>query len=119
MSVQHTNDVDPERLDALVGNILGDLGGAFAVPLVRIGDRLGLYRHLHEGVALTGEELAERANIAPRYAREWLAAQAASGYVTYDPDDVTLHSGAAPRVPATYEIDWTAASVPCLAGDGD
>ena len=39
--------------------------------------------------------------------------------VTYDPDDVTLHSGAAPRVPATYEIDWTAASVPCLAGDGD
>lgn len=85
---QETTDaasaVDAAKLEALVGRILGDLGGAFSVPLVRIGDALGLYRHLREGVALTAEELAERAGAAPRYVAEWLAAQAASGYVTYD-----------------------------------
>jgi hypothetical protein len=85
MAARHpAASVDPARLEALVGRLLGDLGGAFSVPLVRIGDRLGLYRHLHEGVALTAEELAERAGAAPRYVAEWLAAQAASGYVTYD-----------------------------------
>lgn len=76
--------VDAAKLEALVSRILSVLGGAFSVPLVRIGDRLGLYRHLREGVALTAEELAERAGAAPRYVAEWLAAQAASGYVTYD-----------------------------------
>ena len=73
-----------ERLQALVGALLNDLGGAFSVPLVRIGDELGLYRHLHEGNGSTAEGLAKRAGIAPRYAREWLSAQAASGYVSYD-----------------------------------
>ena len=33
--------VDAAMLEALVGRILGDLGGAFSVPLVRIGTRWG------------------------------------------------------------------------------
>jgi SAM-dependent methyltransferase len=64
--------------------MLGDLGGALSVPLVRIGDRLGLYKALHEGGPMTPGELATKASIAERYAREWLSHQAASGYLEYD-----------------------------------
>ena len=64
--------------------MLGDLGGAFSVPMVRIGDRLGLYRTLHESGPMTPAELARKAGIAERYAREWLSHQAASGYLDYD-----------------------------------
>lgn len=54
-----------------------------AAVLVLIGDKLGLYRALAEGPA-TSAEIAERAGTAERYTREWLAAQAAAGYVDYD-----------------------------------
>jgi 2-polyprenyl-3-methyl-5-hydroxy-6-metoxy-1,4-benzoquinol methylase len=79
--------VNPETLDTLVGKMLGDLGGAFSVPTVRIGFRLGLFRSLHEdGPAMAGE-LASRLGLAERYVREWALAQAANGYVTLDPAD--------------------------------
>jgi SAM-dependent methyltransferase len=71
-------------LNDLVGRILGDLGGAVSVPLVRIGDALGLYRTLKEIGPSTPDELAKAAGCASRYVREWLAAQAASGYVHYE-----------------------------------
>ncbi len=77
--------VDENKLHEFVMRMLGDLGGAFSVPLIRIGDRLGLYRTLHTHGAMTPGELAESSNIAERYAREWLSHQAASGYVTYEP----------------------------------
>ena len=38
--------------------MLGDLGGALSVPLVRIGDRLGLYQALHTEGPMTPAELA-------------------------------------------------------------
>ncbi len=77
--------VDEGRLHEFVGRMLGDLGGALSVPMVRIGDRLGLYRTLHKKGPMTAGELAAAAEIAVRYVREWLSHQAASGYVTYDP----------------------------------
>jgi SAM-dependent methyltransferase len=77
--------VDPEKLNHVIGQMLADLGGAFSVSLVRIGDRLGLYTALNEGGAMTSAELAAKARIAERYAREWLSHQAASGYLAYDP----------------------------------
>ena len=77
--------VDQDKLDTFVGKVLGDLGGALSVALVRIGDRLGLYRALQSYGPLTSAALAEKAGIAERYAREWLSQQAASGYLTYDP----------------------------------
>jgi SAM-dependent methyltransferase len=76
--------VDEAKLNQLVGQMLGDLGGALSVPLVRIGDRLGLYRALHADGPMTPGELATKTRIAERYAREWLCHQAASGYLTYD-----------------------------------
>ncbi len=77
--------VDDTKLNEFIGQILGDLGGALSVSLVRIGDRLGLYRALHADGPMTPGELATKTNIAERYAREWLSHQAASGYVSYEP----------------------------------
>jgi SAM-dependent methyltransferase len=77
--------MDETKLHEFIGKMLGDLGGALSVPLVRIGDRLGLYKALHASGPMTPAELAAKTDIAERYAREWLSHQAASGYLTYDP----------------------------------
>jgi len=77
--------VDENKLHQFVHQMLGDLGGALTVPLVRIGDRLGLYKALHANGPMTPGELAMKTDIAERYAREWLSQQAASGYLTYEP----------------------------------
>jgi len=77
--------MDQAKLHQVVGKALGDLGGAFSVPLVRIGDRLGLYKALQAHGPMTPGELAEKTGIATRYAREWLSHQAASGYLAYEP----------------------------------
>lgn len=79
-----TTAIDEAKLGDFVGKILGDLGGAFSVPLVRIGDRLGLYRALQAHGPMTPAELSGRTQIAERYAREWLAQQTASGYLQHD-----------------------------------
>jgi hypothetical protein len=71
--------VDETKLNAFIGKILGDLGGVFSAPLVRMGDKLGLYKALKEKGPMTPTELAAKTNVAERYAREWLSHQAASG----------------------------------------
>ena len=76
--------VNEDKLNQLIGKMLGDLGGAFSVPMVRMGDRLGLYKALEKG-PMTSKQLAAETGIAERYAREWLSHQAASGYLDYDP----------------------------------
>lgn len=76
--------LDETKLNDFIGRLLGDLGGAVSVPLVRIGDALGLYRTLADIGPATPEKLATEAGCALRYVREWLSAQAASGYVTHD-----------------------------------
>jgi SAM-dependent methyltransferase len=77
---------DPAKLDALVGQLVGDIGAVFTGALVVLGDRLGLYRALGEGGAMTAEALARSTGTRARYVREWLSAQAAARYVTYDPE---------------------------------
>jgi 2-polyprenyl-3-methyl-5-hydroxy-6-metoxy-1,4-benzoquinol methylase len=77
--------IDEAKLHAFVGKMLGDLGGAMSVPTVRLGVRLGLFDALAEGPA-TATELASRASgLHERYVREWALAQAANGYVDFDP----------------------------------
>ena len=76
--------VDEGRLGDLVGRVLGDIGGAAIMPLVRIGDALGLYGALAEIGPATAEDIAGAAGCAPRYVREWLSAQTASGYVSHE-----------------------------------
>ena len=77
--------VDETKLNAFVGKVLGDLGGALSVPMVRMGDKLGLYEALKEQGPMTPGELAAKTKVAERYAREWLSHQAASGYLEYTP----------------------------------
>jgi hypothetical protein len=77
--------LDENKLHQFVGKMLGDLGGAFSVPTVRIGLRLGLFNALHEGGPATADELAKRAGgLTERYVREWALAQAANGFVDYN-----------------------------------
>ena len=78
-------DLDTQRLEAFVGQFATDLGAVLHCATVLIGDRLGLYRAMADCRWLSAEELAERTGTHPRYVREWLAAQAASGYAEYDP----------------------------------
>ena len=78
------SDINSDKLGALVGKMLGDLGGAFSVPTVRIGFRLGLFDTLHRHGAARSSELAERTRLAERYVREWAFAQAANGYIAFD-----------------------------------
>lgn len=82
--------LNEETLHGLVGGVLQDLGGAFSVPLVQIGENLGLYQALHESGGATSEQLAESTGLYERYVREWLSAQAASNYITYDAESATF-----------------------------
>jgi hypothetical protein len=77
--------VNEEKLNQFIGQMLGDLGGAASVAMVRMGDALGLYKALHAKGSLTCEELAREAGVNARYLREWLAQQAASNYLSYEP----------------------------------
>ena len=71
-------------LQDFIKKMLGDLGGATSVALVRMGHSLGLYKALHGAGPMTSAGFAAKANVAERYAREWLSHQAASGYLAYD-----------------------------------
>ena len=83
--------LNEEKFHKFIGKMLGDLGGAFSVPTVRIGFRLGLFDALQEGGPATAADLAKRAGgLAPRYVQEWLLAQAANGFVDYDPQKQTF-----------------------------
>jgi 2-polyprenyl-3-methyl-5-hydroxy-6-metoxy-1,4-benzoquinol methylase len=76
----------PRTPEAFVGRLRTAIAGMFDVISVHIGDRLGLYRALRDGGPATAPELATRAGIDRRYAREWLEQQAASDIL--DVDDV-------------------------------
>lgn len=78
--------VDDDKLMAFVGQVIGDLGAVAQAPLVWIGDQLGLYRAMADGEPVTPAELAARTHTVERYVREWMASQAAGGYLAYDGD---------------------------------
>ena len=67
-------EVDGDKLNVLVGKMLGDLGGALSVPTVRIGYRLGLFEALHREGPASASELCVRTGLAERYVREWALA---------------------------------------------
>jgi SAM-dependent methyltransferase len=79
-------EIDSDKLMRFFLRAVDDVGATLNTALVVMGDRLGLYRALAGAGPLAPAELARRTGIAERYAREWLNAQAASGYVEYEPD---------------------------------
>jgi len=128
--------VDLDVFMEFVGKFAGDLGAVVAAGNVVLGDRLGLYRCLAADGPATGAELAARTATDERYVSEWLAGQAAGGYVSYDeaggrydlspeqalaladpngpvsvPGALTLALGAVANVPAMTEAFRTGAGV--------
>ena len=83
MSTAQTDAIDTDRLNNFLGKFVGDLGAAVHAGMVVIGEKLGLYKALADG-PVTSAELAKKTGTDERYLREWLASQAAGGYVTYD-----------------------------------
>ena len=82
-------NLDMSKLEPLLGTVVNELGAASNAALVIVGDKLGLFRALSAG-AMTPAELARKAGTHERYVREWLSAQAASGFVAYDAADGTF-----------------------------
>jgi|SRR5271165_2889991 len=78
------SSVNPDALNQLLEQIINDLGAAVSGALIVLGDGLGIYAAMADIGPATSQELAEKTNLNERQLREWLSAQAASGYVTYD-----------------------------------
>ncbi len=78
-------EVNDAKLQEFLGKVVTDVGAAMSAALVIIGDKLGLYRAMAASGPITPVELAKRTETTERYVREWLNAQAAGGYVTFDP----------------------------------
>ncbi len=76
--------VDVSALQAFAEKVMADIGGAFAVLLAYMGDETGLFGKLRDHGPCSIEALASHAGVDARYLREWLSAQAAAGYVTYE-----------------------------------
>ncbi len=83
-------DPNPDRLNELVGKLVGDLGAAIAGASILLGDRLGLYKAMADGARVTSSDLAKKTGLHERYVREWLSGQAASGYIDYHPETNTF-----------------------------
>jgi SAM-dependent methyltransferase len=78
------SSLDPDALNQLLGQMVNDLGAAINGALIVLGDGLGIYSALADIGPATSQKLAEKTNLNERQLREWLSAQAASGYVSYD-----------------------------------
>jgi hypothetical protein len=81
--------VDEAKLNEFIGKAVSEWGAAYGVLLTFLGDRLGLFKAMAGAGELTAEELAKKTGTHPRMIREWLAAQAAGGFVTYNPSTGT------------------------------
>src|SRR3984957_8795781 len=71
------------KLNSFIGQFVMDLGAAVHTGMVVIGEKLGLYKALADG-PMSSAELAAKTKTDERYLREWLASEAAGGYITYD-----------------------------------
>jgi SAM-dependent methyltransferase len=75
---------DMQKVDALVGRLIGDVGAAVSGALVVLGDDVGLFKAMADGIPVTSTELSKKTAVKERYLREWLSALAAADYLTYD-----------------------------------
>jgi SAM-dependent methyltransferase len=76
--------IDQGKLEKFMGQALGELGAGMNAALVIIGDKLGLYKAMAGAGPMSSTELAQKTGTMERYVREWLSAQAAGEFVTYD-----------------------------------
>ena len=88
-SAETAVSVNESKLNEFMGKAVMDMGAAIHATLIVLGDKLGLYKAMADSMPVTSATLAERTGTNERYIREWLNANAASGYVTYDPATAT------------------------------
>lgn len=84
--VEEKSLLDQTRLNSLLEKMVTEMGAAANGSLILVGDKLKLYKSLAKDGPHTSQELADATGTSERYIREWLAAQAASGFVEYDKD---------------------------------
>jgi hypothetical protein len=84
MSASAQVPINEAKLHAFLGQAIGEMGAAINAALILIGDKLGLYKGMANAGPLTSDELAKKTGLSERYVREWLSAQAAGGFITYD-----------------------------------
>ncbi len=77
-------DLDMDKVGAFAQQVARALAGAATTAMVVVGDELGLYRALAGAGPLTPAGLAASTGTHERYVREWLAQQAAAGFLGYD-----------------------------------
>ena len=76
--------IDDTKMHEFIGKVVNEWGAAEGALITFIGDRLGLFKAMAGSGGLTSDELAKKTGTHPRIIKEWFAAQAAGGYVTYD-----------------------------------
>jgi SAM-dependent methyltransferase len=84
MTASSTPQLDPARVEEMLGRFASDLGAALSFPLVLAGEQLGLFAAMADGEPVSAAQVAERTGTDERYVLEWLSAMAAGGYVDYD-----------------------------------
>jgi 2-polyprenyl-3-methyl-5-hydroxy-6-metoxy-1,4-benzoquinol methylase len=76
--------IDEAKLEEFMHKVVTELGAGLGFPMHRLGDQLGIWKAMAGAGPLTATEVAERTGCHERYIKEWLAAEATGGYVTYD-----------------------------------
>jgi SAM-dependent methyltransferase len=111
--------VDEVKLNEFIEKAVNEWGASMGALLIFVGDRLGLFKAMAgAGGALTPEELARKTGTHPRIIKEWLAAQAAGGFVTYNPASGTYRLQEEQALALTDENNpaYIAGSYQILAG---
>ena len=84
MATPAQQPIDESKLNAFLGQAVTEMGAAMNAALIILGDKLGLYKAMAGAGPLTSAQVAQKTNLNERYVREWLSAQAAGGFLTYD-----------------------------------
>ena len=84
MAASPSMPINEAKLHEFVMKAVGEMGAAMNAALIIVGDKLGLYKAMAGAGPMTSAELAAKTKTTERYVREWLSAQAAGGFVTYD-----------------------------------
>ncbi|KGN40568.1 class I SAM-dependent methyltransferase [Knoellia aerolata] len=103
-----TTPIDMDTLMGFVFRAVDEVGASLNCALVVMGDKLGYYRALADQGPIKASDLARRTATGERYATEWLNAQAAGGYVDYDPQTRTY------SLPAEHAVALTDESSPAF-----
>lgn len=82
--------INEDRLNELMGKVIGDVAGALSLYMAYLGDQSGVFEALDGAGRLSVDQLAEKTGLNPKYLHEWLGSVAAAGYINHHPEDETF-----------------------------